>query len=195
MRHAQTEDNLVKRFTGSNYRVGINKDGTKQIKTIIPLLRKRGIKSIYSSPYRRCFETASLIKKYLKVNLIVDTKLKEVNYGKWQGLTSSEAKEKYPKIYLHRGQNPASIPPPGGETLLEMQKRVTQKINGIMRSKNNSLIVTHGSCIHAALMFYQDIDLNKFWEFSQANKLQNCTLWEILITPNKTRIIKIDTNL
>jgi len=179
MRHAQTSDNLVKRYTGSNDKVGINEEGKKQIVGVIPLLQKKKIEVIYSSPFRRCFESASLIKKYLDVNLVVDERLKEVNYGRWQGLTSIEAEKIFPEVYKARGQNPSDVSPPEGETLLEMQKRVNQLINELINSQKNTLVVTHGSCIHVVLMYLGGIDLNQFWVFSQTNKLANCSLSEI----------------
>lgn len=179
MRHAQTDDNLIKRYTGGSDKVGINKEGKKQIERIIPLLQKKKIKVIYSSPFRRCLETASFIKKYLNVELMIEERLKEVNYGRWQGLTSTEVKKLFPEIYKARGENPALIAPPGGETLQEMQNRVIQLINEVNSSRENVLFVTHGSCIHVALIYYQGIDLNRFWIFSQTNKLEDCSLSQI----------------
>lgn len=190
MRHAQTSDNLVKRYTGSNDRIGISKEGRKQIKNTIPFLKSKNIQIIFSSPFKRCLQTAMELKKFLKVSLITDERLKEVNYGKWQGLTSEEVKEKFPEIYKARGNDPVNIPPSEGETLLEMQRRVIKAIEEIISTNKNTLVITHGSCIHATLMHYQEINLMKFWAFSQKCKLSNCSILEVILSKNKTRIGK-----
>ncbi len=187
LRHAQTGDNIVKRYTGGNDKVGINREGVKQVRAIISFLKKEEIKTIYSSPYRRCLETARLINKYLKVKLVTEERLREVNYGKWQGLTSAEVKMMYPEEFAARGKNPALVAPPGGETLLQMQKRVTRIIEEIVCSRKDSLIVTHGSCIRSVLMHFQNIGLEKFWEYGQTNRIPNCSWWEVSFVPGKPR--------
>lgn len=191
MRHAQTTDNLVKRYTGNNDSVGISKEGKKQLKDIIPFLKSKKIQMIFSSPFKRCFQTAWEIKKVLKVDLFTDKRLREVNYGKWQGLTSDEVKERFPEIFRLRGENPVDIAPPGGETLLRMQKRVVEILEEIISRNKTSLVITHGSCIHASLMHYKKINLIKFWEFSQKYKLGNCSISTVVVSRNKIRVNKI----
>lgn len=191
MRHAQTNDNMVKRYTGSNDKIGINANGKEQIKKLTPFLKSQNIKLIFSSPFRRCFETALEVKKILKVDLVTDIRLKEVNYGKWQGLTTEKVKEKFPRIFRDRGNDPVNVAPPEGETLSEMQKRVIESIKEIISTNKNSLVITHGSCIHAILMYYQKINLTEFWTFSQKYKLTNCSISEIIFLKNKIKEGKI----
>lgn len=191
MRHAQTNDNLVKRYTGNNDKVGINREGKNQLENLIPFFKSRKIRTIFSSPFRRCLETSLFLKKPLGIELIADGNLREVYYGQWQGLTSAEAQEKFPQIFKARGENPAHIAPPGGETLLQMQQRVLKTIQKITSSNKNSLVITHGSCIHAVLMYFQKIDLTNFWDFTQKHKLVNCSISEIFLLKNSVRVGKI----
>jgi broad specificity phosphatase PhoE len=191
MRHAQTIDNLVKRYTGNNDSIGISKEGKKQLKDIIPFLKSKKIQLIFSSPFERCFQTAWEIKKILEVDLVTDERLREVNYGKWQGLTSDEVKERFPEIFKARREDPVNIAPPEGETLLSMQERVIRTLEGIISQNKSSLVITHGSCIHASLMYYKKINLMKFWVFSQKYKLNNCSISTIVVSGNKIRVNKI----
>lgn len=191
MRHAQTSDNLVRRYTGNSDKVGINKEGEMQLKNIVPFLESKDIQVILSSPFKRCLQTALELKKFLRVNLITDRRLRELDYGKWQGLTSDEVKEKFPEIYKARGNDPVNVAPPEGETLLEMQKRVFMAIRETISVNKDSLIITHGSCIHAILMCYLKVNLMDFWIFSQKYKLGNSSISEVILLKNKVRIGKI----
>lgn len=191
LRHAQTDDNLIKRYTGSNDGVGINQEGREQLNKIVPFLKTKRIQVIFSSPFKRCEETALILKKKLKVNLLIDEKLREVNYGDWQGLTSEQVREKYPKMFQARGEDPVHVPPPEGETLLKMQQRVLKTIGEIIETKTTCLVVTHGSCIHAALMYYLGINLMKFWDFSQKHKLVNCAIWSLVSSKNRITVREI----
>jgi len=191
MRHAQTDDNLVKRYTGRSDNVGINKEGKKQLKAVVPFLKSKKIKLIFSSPFKRCLETSLLLGKYLGLKGTIEEDLKEVNYGKWQGLTSIEVQERFPEIFKARGKDPVHVAPPEGETLLNMQKRVIEVIKKIISTKKNCLVVTHGSCIHAILMYFKGINLKKFWDFSQEYKLANCSISELLVLKKSVRVEKI----
>ena len=191
MRHAQTDDNLVKRYTGSNDSVGINEEGKKQLKALVPFLKSKKIEVIFSSPFKRCLETSLLLGKYLGLKVMIEKNLKEVNYGKWQGLTSAEVQKRFPEIFKARGKDPAHVAPPGGETLCDMQKRVFKVIKTIISTKKNCLIVTHGSCIHAILMYFKGINLKKFWDFTQKYKLANCSISELFVLKNSVEVGKI----
>lgn len=192
VRHALTDDNLVKRFSGSNSGIGINNEGKKQTEMLVSFFEHKEIRTIFTSPFRRCVETAQLLKMALGVNLKMVGGLREVDYGQWQSLTSMEARKKSPEIFKARGLNPATVAPPMGETLREMQKRVIKSLANITQRVGTNLVITHGSCIHVALMYYLNKNLSGFWNFNQKHKLVNCSVSEIAVLNNsKIKVGKI----
>ena len=99
----------------------------------------------FASPSKRCVETARIVCKHKKI--ISNKYLKEINYGKAEGLNLNKLSIKYPNIIKSwkKGLDPKF---PEGESLLNVSVRLNRFINDQLISKKkiknlNSLIFTH----------------------------------------------------
>jgi alpha-ribazole phosphatase len=131
--------------------LGLTKLGFIQAKKVAETLKKEKIDVIYCSPLKRCVLTAETIAKELKTKFIVDERLKEVNFGIFEGLTVEEAKRKFPKIFSERIKNKWKFRIPGGESYEDAAKRVMSLVNEVKGKYSLVVFVTHATIIKILL--------------------------------------------
>ena len=113
--------------------------GKRQIKTVVPRLKKEKIDLIFSSSVLRARQTAEIIAKELKIKPKYDKRLKEYNFGIFNGRSIEEFRKILsPK---KRFENKLSK----GETFVEIKKRMSDFLKDIDKkySNKNILIISH----------------------------------------------------
>ena len=126
--------------------------------------RQFPFQAIFCSPLLRARATARPIAELTGLVPEIRDDLKEIDYGKWEGLRRSEVVEKYRDDYWRWEADPAWHRPTGGETanaLAERALRVVREIQGTFE-KGAILIVSHKATIRAALCTLFGIDLCRF---------------------------------
>lgn len=100
------------------------------------------IRTVYACDGESERETAEMIARAIGTKLRTEGELRELDYGLWQGLTRDELKRRQPKMFRQWVESPASVRPPGGETLAEAQTRLRAAIKGILkRHKDDAALV------------------------------------------------------
>jgi len=87
---------------------------------------KGDVDMIISSPMSRCHQPASDWAKQAAVECLTDTRIAEMQYGDWEGLTSEEIMAHYPGMLEKWRNNPESVQVPGGESIHQLQKRIAR---------------------------------------------------------------------
>lgn len=150
LRHAQA--GLHGRFCGHSD-PSLTVEGQQQIRTIIRSLSQIGPRVIWSSDLRRARETTEPIAKYLGLEYTTSPRLREMNFGAWEGLSWKEVEFRYPddarawaKLFPHHR-------PPGGESFLELQARAVEQLEQLANRAEPgcTLVVTHAGLIRAAV--------------------------------------------
>lgn len=134
-----------------------NHDGVLHGKTDIPLspagehqaarvgerlARCTDIKSVYSSPLRRAYHTASRIGRPLGVDPIVDDRLIEFDFGDLEGLTFENLQTDYPELYLSIiDPNGFDRAFPNGESRSQLHDRVVAALGTILEANAGSAVV------------------------------------------------------
>lgn len=114
LRHGQTELSVQRRYSGRG-NPELTELGREQAAQAARYLASRGgIAAVISSPLSRAKETAAAAAGALGVPLTVDDDLIETDFGKWEGLTFSEASERDPELH-RQWLSDTSITPPEGE--------------------------------------------------------------------------------
>ena len=146
------------RYVGGYSDVSLTKEGIKQVKLIIPKLKELNIKSIYTSDITRAIETTKIINKELKLKVIQDKNLRELDKGNLNGKDKKLlTKEEY--LNLHTRDINEKIG--NGESMIDLYKRVRELlINGYFNDKDLSLLVTHRGFINMLYFILNDIDLS-----------------------------------
>jgi alpha-ribazole phosphatase len=170
IRHGQTDWNVEGRWQGQAD-VPLNEHGREQATRMASALAGVRIAAIYSSDLKRARETAEVLAQFMGVKLKIDPRLREIHQGEWQGLLISDIQTKYAKEFQKRRENPLSVAPPGGETALQVTKRVSGAIEEISRKHPDETVavVSHGFVIAAILMHYRKIPVEKIWDLIPEN--------------------------
>ena len=145
IRHGQTDWNLEGRYQGQSD-VALNSLGKLQAHALASQLSGQSFSAIFSSDLIRAKETADILASVLHVPVKVDTRLREINQGEWEGQLVEVLKSKYNGLWEKRTVDPAGVRPPGGETVREVAERVYAALNdiSIQFPEDNVLITSHG---------------------------------------------------
>ena len=88
VRHGQTEWNVMKKMQGSAD-IELNEKGLSQASDTADMLRDLAFDIIFCSPLKRAKQTAEIINDDRGLNIIFDERLRERNYGEFEGTSKS----------------------------------------------------------------------------------------------------------
>jgi broad specificity phosphatase PhoE len=107
------------------------------------------VDAVYSSPRKRALETARIVKPDMIPH--VEPALREIDFGRFEGLTYDEAARLEPELYARWMRTPTEVTFPGGESWPLVRDRVRQFAARIRGQHERVLIVSHGGPIRALL--------------------------------------------
>lgn len=173
VRHGETEDNDKGVYSGFND-TSLTQKGLRQAEIVSEKLREENIEYIVSSNLNRTMKTAEIINKNHNIDIILEKKLREMNFGSWEGLSYKEIKDAYPKELKNWENDWMNYSPPNGESSIQMYDRVIKAIDEMMDQYRNKniLIVSHAGCIRAILSHLIGCGIEDYWKF----KIDNCGL-------------------
>ncbi|VEG16123.1 ribonuclease HI [Mycolicibacterium phlei] len=157
LRHGQTELSVQRRYSGRG-NPELTALGREQAANAARYLASRGgIAAVISSPLGRAKETAAAAADALGVPLTVDDDLIETDFGKWEGLTFSEASERDPELHA-QWLSDTSVTPPEGESFDTVHHRVRRARNRIIAEYGGAtvLVVSHVTPIKTLLRLALD---------------------------------------
>src|SRR5512133_3224959 len=132
VRHGQTDWNVHGRWQGQSPKApGLNEFGRTQALVVRDRLQNVPISIVYSSDLLRAQQTAELIAKPLGLSIMLETRLREMNLGEWEGMLASAVAEHYPREWEERERNALHARTPGGEALHEVAERVIPAMDEI----------------------------------------------------------------
>ncbi len=167
VRHGETEWNVGEIFRGRTD-IELNETGIKQVELLAKYLSKLKIDAIYSSPLKRALKTAEIIAGYHKLDVTIVPGLIDLNYGKWQGLSHREVKDKYKELYTTWINRPDQVKMPAGESLDEVKKRAMGVVTNIVaRYKGTVVLVSHRVVNKVLICALLGLDNSHFWNIKQ----------------------------
>lgn len=150
VRHGKTDWNEAKKIQGQTD-IPLNEHGKNQARKLKQIFEKINYDLIISSDLSRAIETANIIN-YKEKEMILDKRLREINYGKIEGIP----KDKIPNYMwdcFHN--NPEEI---GSEPIEEVFDRIKSFIDELDKEKD-ILIITHGGVIRLIAYYLDNLDL------------------------------------
>ena len=166
IRHGQTIWNLEERYNGLTD-IPLNPVGVERAEALSKQLAENGVvyRAIYSSHLQRARQTAAIINKRQDLPAFVDERLREIELGAWEGKTFQEIKIKFPKEVAERTDNALYTRSPGGESALEVARRMAAAANEIVTSypEGDVLVVAHGVSLAALILTAQGQSLARVY--------------------------------
>lgn len=125
VRHGETAANREMRYIGNRDDV-LNERGVEQAQQVAAALATLPIAAIYASPRLRTQATAQPLAHRLDLPVITADKLRESNFGVWEGMSRDEVLAHSPEYaaQLQAWEADFSLAPPGGESIAMMAERV-----------------------------------------------------------------------
>lgn len=151
-RHGQTALSVDRRYSGQGD-PGLTELGAEQgERTAARLAAEPGLTAVYTSPLRRCRSLADRAADLAGVPLVVEQDLIETDFGRWEGLTFSEAAQRDPDVHS-RWLGDTSVPPPGGESFAVVRTRVARALRRITAEHPGGVVavVSHVTPIKLAI--------------------------------------------
>lgn len=137
----------------------LSKSGIEQIKR----LKLKKVDYIYTSPLKRCLQTAKILGKRIEIS----NDLIEIDFGEWEGLTITQMQRRHPRKFNMWLNNFADTKMPGGESVKAMIRRVERFWEYLRKRHNNGniLIATHGGPAKVIIMKALGLPIKNFWHF------------------------------
>lgn len=159
VRHGKTEWNLVSRFQGAHGDSPLLPQSLADIEKLGEYLKKVNFAGIYTSPLKRAFNTATLLKEAMTTDLPIhqDERLREFDLGRMEGLKFNEAKAKFPEQVDDIWNRPDKYDGKriGGEDYPEVVERGSDFVCEIARKfpdkDDKVLAVSHGAALGAIM--------------------------------------------
>ncbi len=128
--------------------------GKAKIRKVGAYLKDRGISYIYSSPIRRCRDTAAIIGRALGIKPSIDTRLAEAEWTRaWQGTSARLMHKAYPAQWATYQKSPSKLRV-GGVTLPTVAGRMLGFTRHVVKSRpgQTMVAVTHGDPLKCLIL-------------------------------------------
>lgn len=145
VRHGETEANKQRLALG-RADPPLTANGATQAQALARRLEPERVEVVRASPLRRARETAAPIAAACGVEVVLDDRLIELDYGEWDSTSFQDL----PPAELARWRNDPSFAPPGGESLHAVAARVADFCTEMMAGPK-LIAVSHVSPIKAAV--------------------------------------------
>ncbi|MDD5757847.1 MAG: histidine phosphatase family protein [Desulfobulbaceae bacterium] len=164
-RHGETEMHNTGRYVGSQD-PPLSATGRLQAHRLADVLPP-GVSRCLCSPMLRARETAELtLADYPCQTELLDS-LREVDFGRWEGLTFSEIAAQDPALIADWQRDPLAFQFPGGERTLSFWQRVQEALTAITSLPDDVvLLICHGGVIRVMLCSLLGIPFEKYLLFA-----------------------------
>lgn len=151
VRHGQSEANANMIFAGHSD-FPLTEFGHKQAKRVGEYLaRNEKIDAIYSSDLKRAYFTAVPASELLGLEIIKDTRLREVYAGLWESQSTDYIEKNFPEDFNCWREDFSHVRCTGGESIIEVYNRIVPAICEISEKNDGKtvLITTHATVIRS----------------------------------------------
>lgn len=165
IRHGQVEERFEGRFVGSTD-AALSPAGLRQAEQLAPWLEQQQPGACYSSPLRRCGETARAASAGLSLQPEIDRDLREVDFGEWEGLSFSDIAGRDAAAVDRWARFEPGFRFPGGESIADFTSRIGAAADRMAASSAETVVAfTHGGVIRFMLCALLRLDPRSYAAF------------------------------
>jgi len=147
VRHGETDGQSSTRFHGASD-VELSPEGVAHMREVAHTLGREGFELVVASPLRRSWRAAAIVGRGAPVQLEPD--FREIDFGRWEGLTREEIQATDPVLYEDWQERPADFQFPNGEARAAFRERVARATDRLVAAgAGAALVVVHKGVIRA----------------------------------------------
>ena len=165
-RHGETNFNRSKRFTGwVNSR--LTPKGIEQANLIAEKLRKKTFQIAFKTSLSRSSNSLKIVLRYHPEckRVIVDDRMIERSYGDLERSYHKTVIKKYGKRQFDIWHRSYDVPPPGGESMKMVEKRVLSFIKDLLalmeKEKTNVVISAHNNSMRPFRKYFENLTIKQ----------------------------------
>ncbi len=163
IRHGETAWNSEKRLQGRS-NTELNEYGIELAEITGRALQNVTFDRIFSSPLKRAYQTAELIRGSRNVPIETDDRLMEIAFGEYEGVPMSKLPNEFSNFFNAPDKY---IPPKGGESYDEIVARAGSFIEEVIVPESDKLermlIVAHGALNKALMLNLNHQPIKEMW--------------------------------
>lgn len=163
-RHGETVWNVQRRMQGQK-NSELTDRGRQQAALLSKTLEDVEFETAYSSSSERALQTARIIVGNRNIPIIPQDSLREINFGKWEGMNACDVEKGYPEQYKNFWEFPHLYEPVGGESFDDIINRLGEVLEMLTNrhKKGNILVVTHAVALKTIALIVEKKELKDFW--------------------------------
>ncbi|MEZ4405844.1 MAG: histidine phosphatase family protein [Polyangiales bacterium] len=154
VRHAESEGNRGKRFTGHGPSP-LSEKGRRQADALAEAFGALTFEAVYASDLPRAMQTAAPLAQRLGYTIRPWASLRERDMGDLVDLSFDEVKARYPEGWSALLRRDPDWAPPNGESHAQCAARVSRAIDEVLsqHARGRVLVVSHGVAINHMLRY------------------------------------------
>ncbi|MEU6743925.1 histidine phosphatase family protein [Streptosporangium sandarakinum] len=191
-RHGETVWHAENRYAGVTD-VELTPRGHEQAERLAAWSAAAGLAAVWTSTLSRARITAEASARAAGVEPRVDARLRELDFGRGEGLTSAEMHELFPEARAAFEADPAAHPLPGGEDPGRAAARFTAALGDIAAAHPGErvLVVAHTTAIRLALCGLIGVPLGSYRRLFP--RLDNCAVTELRLDGGQVAILQFNS--
>ncbi|MEU0571965.1 histidine phosphatase family protein [Nonomuraea sp. NPDC005983] len=192
VRHGETVWHAENRYAGLSD-VELTPRGHAQAGQLAVWAGQAGLSAVWSSTLSRARVTAEAGAATAGVELHTDARLRELDFGQGDGLTSAEMHERFPAARAAFEADPAEHPLPGGEDPHLAAGRFVAALTDIAGAHPDGrvLVVAHTTAIRLALCRMIGVPLGEYRRLFP--RLDNCAVTELRLRAGQVAILQYNS--
>ena len=169
VRHGETDWNQAGLLQGQTD-IALNAQGLEQAREAAERLKEVPFEIAFCSPLIRAKRTAEIIIGDRKITLTTDERLRELNFGPWEGVDIRTIKDAASQPFTNPG---SYVPPAGAESFAQLYKRSCEFVDQVLLPLEGTyetvLVVAHGGVNRSILNPVLNIPVDDFWRMHMGN--------------------------
>ena len=169
IRHGEVANAFGKKVYNGQFDVDLSSNGCKQMEDVAGFLSDKPVRAVYSSDLKRTVIGARMIADKHNLKAVQKKYLREKDFGRWEGLAYDQVAERYPDEWQAWLADPVISRQAGGETFIEVEKRVIPEMEKIISCHRGEEIVVlaHGGVNRIVLCHALGLDLRYIFRIEQ----------------------------
>jgi probable phosphoglycerate mutase len=162
LRHGETVFNAERRFQGHSDSP-LSETGRNQVAALGRRMAKLEFDTLISSDLGRTQETASIIVGFTGHSVKLDSRIRERNYGVFEGLTVPEIKERHSKVFDQFNEDDPDFIIPEGESHRQHYQRNVEFFEESLSGKFGPkvAVVAHGGVLDSIFRYVSSLPLEQ----------------------------------